>query len=67
MGVLMAKYALHPQIIRSTVDNKIHYIGYIELIQLYKLDYNDCIMWRNELNFNDYIHLYPKEDGDYTL
>lgn len=69
----MIKYALHPRIIRSTVDNKIHYIGYIELIQLYNLDHEECIMWDNRpettkgRNFNDYVHLYPKMDGNYTL
>lgn len=64
---MIKKYTLHPQIIFSSVDNQTHYIGYLELINLYGLDYNDCIMWRSELNFNDYIHLYPKTDGNYTL
>lgn len=69
----MIKYALHPQIIHNTIDNKVYYIGYIELIKLYNLDSNDCILWddnRPEMvkdrNFNDYIHLYPKQDGNYN-
>ena len=69
----MPKYALHTRIILSTTDNEIHYIGYIELIKLYKLNPQDCILWdknRPEMvsgrNFDDYIHLYPKINGHYT-
>ena len=73
VGRLMSKYALHPQIIHS-IDNKVLHVGYIELIKLYKLDPQDCILWHNnrsetliDRNFNDYIHLYPKADGNYNL
>ena len=72
VGRLMSKYALHPQIIHS-IDNKVLHVGYIELIKLYKLDPQDCILWdknRPEMvrgrNFDDYIHLYPKINGNYT-
>ena len=70
----MPKYALHPQIIRSSIDGQTHYIGYIELIKLYNLDPQECILWSNTRpetligrNFKDYTHLYPKPDGDYIL
>ena len=68
----MIKYAIHPQIIRSSIDGQTHYIGYIELIKLYELDPQECILWndsRPEMNvgrnFNDYIHLYAKPDENY--
>lgn len=70
----MIKYALHPQIICSSIDGRVNYIGYMELIKLYNLDHNECVLWSidrpestNGLNFNDYIHLYPRTDGDYKL
>lgn len=69
----MIKYALHPQIIH-TVDNQINYVGYIELIKLYNLDYEECILWDNnrpelinDRDFAGYIHLYPRADGNYKL
>jgi len=68
------KYAIHPGEVRSKNDGDIHFIGYKELIRLYKLNLKDCILWDIHVNSTflgrdprDYIHCYPKEDGDYNI
>ena len=68
------KYAIHPGNIKGWSDNDVHFITFTQLIRLYKVNPNECILWdlnRPETyicrNYSDYIHLYPRVDGNYDL
>jgi len=68
------KYALHPGYIISIFDNQKHFVGFSDLVILYKLNINDCIMWDPDYPSTyygrrpeDYIHLYPQTYGKYTI
>lgn len=70
----MKKYAIHPDYIKSQKDGQRHYITYLQLITLYKLNPKDCILWdySNEntyrgRNSDDYIHLGVRYDGNYII
>lgn len=62
------KYALHSGTVSSS-DGDLHEIKAHQLQILYQLDRNDCIIWdsRNSIgrNWDDYVHLYPRDDGNY--
>ena len=64
------KYAVHPGRI-STRDGKIQHIGYKELIRLYELNPEECLLWdynRPETYLGlrgCFIHVFPRNDGDY--
>lgn len=65
-------YAVHPGNVSSRNDGDRHYIGFDELIRLYGVSYKDCVLWdigRPETFFQrrweDYVHLFPREDGNY--
>ena len=67
------KYAVHPGWILSGDGDK-HYIRYTQLMKLYKVPFDKCICWDDNDNntylgrsYNDYIHLYPQSNGNYTL
>lgn len=66
------KYAIHPGWIKSKTDSDIHYIFASVLAQLYHLKPYEYIIWDSERPetylgrcFKDYIHLYPRYDGNY--
>ncbi len=66
------KYAIHPDFITSQADGDFHFIGIGALVHLYKLKPGEYIVWddlRPETylgrNSDDYMHLYPRNDGDY--
>ena len=68
----MRKYAIHPGYVYSPFDGEKHFIGYNQLVILYKLKFPECICWDREnpelfrgRNFNDFIHLYPRQNGIY--
>ncbi len=64
------KYALHPNIVRSQNDGDQHHIGAAALARLYGVPLGECVVWgdRNEgRNHDDFIHLYPNRNGNYTL
>ena len=67
----MKKYAIHPGYVVSKFDGDEHYITFSQLVILYGLDHRECINWneREEITRkrDDYIHLYPKYDGNYKL
>ena len=67
----MLKYTIHPGIVYSQNDNGRHYISVDELIRLYHVKRSECIIIMGARKFfeleKDLIHLYPKNDGDYTL
>lgn len=72
----MAKrYALHPGGVFSRTDGQLHHIGAGRLAALYGVDARDCIVIRDEehgaraqrgIIMGDYIHLYPRYDGNYV-
>lgn len=65
-------YVIHSEWVRSKNDGQEHFISFSPLVRLYGLDPKDCVEWnydnprtwlgRKEL---DYIHLYPKYNGNY--
>jgi hypothetical protein len=69
------KYALHPGWIISKKDGDRHYISAGALIRLYKVKPTDCWIWSKEFNHVSIgpsrphfdKHLFPREDGNYTL
>ena len=68
------KYMIHPGEVVSQFDGEIHYIEFSQLVKLYGVNPDECILAdvrRPEtlygLNMNDYIHLYPRSDGKYEL
>lgn len=67
-------FAIHPGNIRSMNDYDAHYVGAYQLIKLYGLPSNICFIWdekRPETSagayFDDYLHLYPRYNGDYNV
>lgn len=63
------KYALHPGNIVSRFDGDIHYIGVAALARLYELRPDEYIVWTDSARlkyfWEDVIHLFPREDGNY--
>jgi len=67
----MKKYALHAGEVLSKNDDDMHYVSAIELARLYKLKPNEWVEWGKPYcygkKYEDYIHLYPRFDGDYNI
>ena len=71
---MMVKYILHDGFVRSRSDGQLHYIGPMRLAFLYGVNLRDCVVypsgrhefygWREP---EDAVHLYPRNDGNYTL
>lgn len=67
------KYVIHPGYVISMSDGQEHYVTARQLIRLYRVNPNECIVISESgdnhrgLNLNDFIHLYPRINGDYTL
>ena len=69
----MPRYIIHPGFISSKSDGDVHYVGYKQLVTLYKVDPRDCELY-NPVKFypadymnEDITHLYPRWDGNYSL
>ena len=67
-------FALHPGYIYSRKDGDRHFIGMRKLVDLYQLRHDEVVEWDSEnpytflgKNWDDYIHLFPREDGKYEL
>lgn len=62
-------FVLYPGFIASRSDEDIHYITYLQLINLYKLDRRKCINAKVIRGIpkekKGYIHLKPRFFGDY--
>ena len=72
--MVSVKYAIHPGPVRSNSDGDWHYISAAKLAMLYKLNLLEYIVWddsRPETFLgkrpDDYMHLWPREDGEYRL
>lgn len=70
----MKRYAVHPGYVMSKYDGQRHYVGFYELCRLYGVDPFLAVKWdfRYPQTYlgrkrSDYIHLYPRERGDYDL
>lgn len=65
------KYAIHPGYVYSKFDGGEHYVGYRDLISLYRIKSSECIKWDEShtigWKYDDYIHLFPQSDGNYRL
>jgi len=66
MGRLRRKYAVHPGPVFSR-DGDERFVGFDELIRLYGVPADECLMWDNSkpLREEDYLHLYPRGDWNY--
>jgi hypothetical protein len=66
---MLPRYALHAGYVTSINDGDEHYIGWLKLIRLYKLQPGEYCIWEPPSNLGrvceDYIHLYPRADGNY--
>lgn len=65
------KYAIHPGYVYSKSDGDEHYVGFRDLVRLYRVKSSECFEWDNAhamgRKYDDYIHLVPQSDGDYRL
>lgn len=72
------KYAIHPGMIKSAHDKDIHYIPAENLMRLYHVSPNECIIIRDDPQCHEQshqiysegflkslIHLYPLYNGNY--
>ena len=76
----MKKYVLHPGEVSSKSDGQVHYISARALAHCYGLRLEECYVVEQTLfvsprsisvkpytgNDEDYIHLYPRYQGDYA-
>lgn len=67
----MARYALHPGKVTLRASGEIVELSALDLAQRYGVDMADSIVWDDERRttdrYSDYVHLFPKASGDYTL
>ena len=65
----MTYYVIHPGMVKSTYDGEYHWIGFAQLVGLYGLSRDQCLNANTMTNADRLgeIHLYPREDGNYTL
>lgn len=64
------KYLIFPGEIISKNDGQKHYISALEIIRLYHVNPQECIIVNNNYDLHgiiqeDYLHLEPNYDGDY--
>lgn len=69
-----ARYILHPDFVISANDQQRHYVSARALAKLYKVPFGNCIIISSVdtgrsrgLKLEDYVHLHPQSDGNYTL
>jgi len=74
MEKLPVKFAVHPGDTISRNDGQRHYIGSGQLLQLYNVPQEMCLIWDSEkpesyrgVIWEKYYHLYPRADGKYEL
>lgn len=62
-------YVLHPGEIRSRTDGQVHFIGFMQLVELYGLAPQMCIDASCATGFcreiDTEVNLYPRYDGKY--
>lgn len=67
----MIKYLVYPGKVRSKTDGQIHYVGFLQLCDLYRVNPKECADMSQEknqkLNFSSLKKLMPDYSGDYIL
>ncbi len=66
----MKKYIIHEGYVKSKNDGCIHHITEQQLISLYNVPISECLSSKHTIGVKDldsYIHLYPRNDGNYTI
>ncbi len=63
------QYMLHPGFVISANDGDKHFIGTVQLQNLYGVATNQCVVADSEpaLDWESFVHLWPRRDGDYSL
>jgi hypothetical protein len=61
------RYALHPGKIQSSSDGDTHFISASQLARLYRVRMSECVIWKEGMHTHDYIHLFPRTNGNYQL
>lgn len=62
----MTVNVIHPGHVHSAHDGDIHYIGYRRLVDLYRLNPKECVLYNKVNKYpDDAMHLYPRYDGEY--
>ncbi len=62
------RYVLHPGHVRSAYDGDTHFIDGLALAGLYHVDPRECVSWYpGMLPLAGAVHLYPRDDGRYSL
>jgi len=60
-------YAVHPGWVKSA-DGQEHFITARRLMDLHGVSPRQCVVWTGlGQRLSDYIHLWPRDDGNYTL
>lgn len=64
-------YVLHSGMVKSATDGQVHYVGAAPLANLYGVSMRDCVIYVSEDRLprgsRPLVHLYPRDDGNYTL
>ncbi len=67
----MKKYLICPGYIKSKTDNDYHYINGTTLINLYKVNPNECLIYHLGAHYgcdlSQLVPLYPRDNGDYEI
>ncbi len=68
---MVKKYLVIPGWVKSKTDGDRHYITARELMQLYKVPPNECVVFDirfpDKMYYEGLIELKPSYNGDYTL
>lgn len=63
----LPRFALHPGEVRSPHDGDLHWVSAQRLAELYGLKPAEWRAWGPGLQWEDYIHLWPRADGHYEV
>ena len=66
-------YAVRPGFVKSLVDGQVRYIHFTELVTLYNVPMDQCVIWdgdwpetfRNK-QWDDFVHLFPMSNHLYA-
>ena len=63
------RYVVYPGYITSKNDGQFHYITAAKLMQLYKVNPRECIVYRENLGLDvsKLTQLHPRYDGNYKV
>jgi hypothetical protein len=70
----LPRFVLHPGMVKSRTDGDMHFVGIGQLASLYRVPLTECVVateFRLRLftpaELERMVHLYPREDGDYSV